>query len=105
MTVLEDLQQIAALGGRELGQSPVVQDDDVGSGEFPHDLRIPAIAVGVADFIEHRLRPGRLGIGVIGRAHHCDEHLRGTNLAGAPVDHRGRLPGICCSVSYVAVMA
>ena len=48
MAILEDFQQIAALGGGELGQSPVVQDDDVGSGEFPHDLRIAAVAVSVA---------------------------------------------------------
>ena len=34
MTVLEDVQQFAALWGGEFGQTPVVEDDDVGSGQF-----------------------------------------------------------------------
>ena len=47
-----------------------------------------------ADPVRQRLRPGRLGVGVAGRAHRGDEHLRLTQLAGPPVDDLDRLPGI-----------
>ena len=37
-----------------------------------------------ADPVRQRLGPARLGIGVVGGAHHGDEDLRRPDLAGAP---------------------
>ena len=48
-----------------------------------------------ADPVGKPLRPGRLGVGEAGRAEHRDEDLRGSPLAGAPVDHdRHTIAGI-----------
>ena len=47
-----------------------------------------------ADPVRQPLRPGRLRIGVVRRAHHRDEHLGRANLPGRPVDHRGGLTGV-----------
>jgi hypothetical protein len=41
-----------------------------------------------------RLRPGGLGVGVAGRPHRRDEHLRLAQLAGPSIDDLDRLPGI-----------
>ena len=56
VAVFEDFQQIAPLGRGELGQSPIVQNDQIGSGEFSHDLRIASVALSVAEFVE---QPGQ----------------------------------------------
>jgi len=53
----EGRKQFTALGRGELGQPPVVQNDDVGPGEVFHDLRIAAVAVRVAQFIEESGEP------------------------------------------------
>ena len=57
MAVFEDLQQIPALRGGEFSKSPVIQYQDVGSGELFHHLRIAAIPVGIAEFIEQPGEP------------------------------------------------
>ena len=47
-----------------------------------------------ADPVRQALRPARLGVGVVRRAQHGDEHLRRAQLAGAAVHHLHRLPGV-----------
>jgi len=46
------------------------------------------------DPVRQALRPARLGVGIVRRAQHGDEHLRRAQLAGAAVHHLHRLPGV-----------
>ena len=46
------------------------------------------------DPVRQALRPGRLGVGVVRRAQHRDEHLRRARLARVPVDDADRLTGV-----------
>ncbi len=47
-----------------------------------------------ADPVRQRLRPGRLGIGVVGRAQYRDEDLCLADFTGRRVDHRDGLAGV-----------
>ena len=71
------------------GAFQIVGDDDVrATAEKVQRAHLCADPVG------ERLRPGRLGIGVVGRPEHRYEDLRGADLPAAGIDHRCRLPGV-----------
>ena len=46
------------------------------------------------DPVGQRLRPGRLGVGVVRRPQHRDEDLRLAKLSGVAVHHPDRVPGV-----------
>ena len=52
MTVLEDLHEVVALGGREGLNARVIEDEQVGSGQLTHEPREGAIAAGDAELLE-----------------------------------------------------
>jgi hypothetical protein len=58
-----------------------------------------------ADPVGQRLGPARLRIGKVGGAHHGDENLRRTDLAGDPVDdHWHRVAGVIAKQLVAARM-
>jgi hypothetical protein len=52
VTVLEDLEQVAALAGGERGEAPVVQDQQIDAGDGLEQAGVSPVAAGEGELLE-----------------------------------------------------
>ena len=86
----EQLVRIARATNAFTGPARVIDGDTLDVG----GVRICVHGIDAPEGVQQRLRPRRLGVGVVRRLEDRDEDLRLAKFSGVALHHRHRLPGI-----------